>query len=77
MLYRQAAMHCTLAYCFWHAGADWKSFNAVQTQMRTDMVRLYGNVKRLIPPRKPWKMAGPEGMSINVIFWIQVTTWLL
>lgn len=53
-------------------GADWKSFNAAQKQVRMDMVWLYGNEKRLIPPKSPFDTAGPEGASILCVFYFQV-----
>ena len=55
-------------------GTGWKSFNAAQKQIRMDMVRLYGNEKRLVPPRSPFATAGPEGTSINFVFYFQVGT---
>ena len=56
-------------------GADWKSFNAAQKQVRMDMVRLYGNERRLVPPKSPLDTAGPEGISILCVFYFQVGTF--
>ena len=53
-------------------GADWQSFNAAQKQVRMDMVRLYGNEKRLVPPKNPLATAGPEGASFLFVFYFQV-----
>ncbi len=56
--------------CCCHAGLEWRTFNMTQKQMRRDMLRLYGNKKRLIPRRMAFRAS--EVPSLVPFLMIQV-----
>ncbi len=49
---------------------EWRTFNMTQKQMRRDMLRLYGNKKRLIPRRMAFRAS--EVPSLMPFLMIQV-----
>ena len=54
-----------------YAGAAWRTFNVGQQHMRRDMLRMYGNNKRLIQRRMALNRSGHH--MLGVFFLIQVT----
>lgn len=52
-------------------GANWQMFNLAQKQRRKDMLHVYGDKKRLVPP-KSFYLAEPKRKAVLAIFLIQV-----
>ncbi|KAL3153346.1 hypothetical protein ABBQ38_011686 [Trebouxia sp. C0009 RCD-2024] len=53
------------------AGANWQMFNLAQKQRRKDMLHVYGDKKRLVPP-KSFYLAEPKRKAVLAIFLIQI-----